>query len=316
MSLRNVTIICLKLGLSAGLIWFAFSKLDAHDALQLISVLPVSAAAIGLALLFFEFGLIAIRLRTLLAAIGPRLRYGLAFDAVLIGAFFSQTLISFVGGDAMRIWRMTRNKTAVGDAARAVLYDRVFGFIGLVVLIAIGFPVLLKIVPDVRIHIAILLFIAASVGGCILLLSLHLAPASLRRRRLFAFAARISEMGHDLLRSPRSLVLLLAISVVVQSLNVLAIFIVAKGLHVALELSMCLVLIPPVMFLSMMPISFAGWGVREGAMVAALATIGVPASEALALSISYGLGLILVSLPGGALWLLARRPHPSESSTT
>jgi uncharacterized membrane protein YbhN (UPF0104 family) len=308
--MRKFALIFAKLALSVGLIWFAFSKLDAKSAFELIGALPLGAIAVGLALLFSEFVIGAQRLHLLLAAIGSRMGFWRALDTVLIGVFFSQTLISFVGGDAMRVWRMTRYRVPVGDAARAVLYDRVFGFLGLIVLIVLGLPLLFQTVADGRVHAAILLLIATSVAGCVFLLSLHLLPASLRRWRIFAFAATVSDMGHELIRKPMRLALLLALSTTLQALNVLAIYAVAVGLDVRIDATMCLVLIPPVIFLSMMPISFAGWGVREGAMVAALSTVGVPPSQALALSISYGLGVALLSLSGGVLWLLARRPRP------
>jgi hypothetical protein len=309
-SMRKLALTSLKLGLSVGLIWFAFSKLDAKSALALIGALPLWAALLTLALLFSEFLIAAQRQRLLLAAIGPRLRYSRSLDAVLIGVFFSQTLISFVGGDAMRIWRMMRSDVPMGDAARSVLYDRVFGFLGLIILIVLGLPVLFKVVSDGRVHAAILLLIGSSIAGCLFLLSLHRLPASLREKRIFKFGAAIADMGHGLLRKPGLLLILLAWSTVLQGLNVLAIWVVAVGLDVRIDLAMCFVLIPPVVFLAMMPISVAGWGVREGVMVAALSTVGVPATEALALSISYGLGLALLSLSGGALWILARRPSP------
>jgi hypothetical protein len=69
----------------------------------------------------------------------------------------------------------------------------------------------------------------------------------------------------------------------VQLLNVLALFALARGLSIGLTLWHSLLLIPPVLFLSMLPISVAGWGVREGAMIVALALVGVPASSSVAL---------------------------------
>jgi hypothetical protein len=73
-------------------------------------------------------------------------------------------------------------------------------------------------------------------------------------------------------------------------------------------------LMPPVMLLVALPVSAGGWGVREGAMVAALALVGVGREPALLLSIELGLLWTLVALPGGAIWLhrcLARRPQPA-----
>ena len=52
-----------------------------------------------------------------------------------------------------------------------------------------------------------------------------------------------------------------------------------------------------------MPVSLAGWGVREGAMIAMLGTIGVAASEALSLSVAIGIVALVASLPGGIIWL-------------
>jgi uncharacterized membrane protein YbhN (UPF0104 family) len=56
----------------------------------------------------------------------------------------------------------------------------------------------------------------------------------------------------------------------------------------------------------MLPISIAGWGIREGAMVAALSVIKIPSHQSLALSICFGLCLVFVSLPGGVIWFLSR----------
>ena len=49
----------------------------------------------------------------------------------------------------------------------------------------------------------------------------------------------------------------------------------------------------------------------EGAMMATLALVGVEPASATAVSITLGLMLIVVSLPGGLFWLLSR-PQPGE----
>ena len=310
--MRRIAIIAAKLVISAGLIWYAFSRIDASSALAEMRALAPVAAVGAVVLIFVQCGVAASRLRHLLDAIGRHLSFPASFDAVLIGAFFSQTLISFVGGDAMRVWRVTRKNIPLGDAARAVLYDRVLGFVGLILLIVAGLPVLFSVVHDKRVHAAILVLVGSAVAGCIMLLSLHKLPAVWRRHRVFLFAAELSRMGHELLRAPRRLLVLLGLSIIIQVFNVLILFAVGKGIGVQVDFVTSLVLVPPVLFLSMMPISFAGWGVREAAMVAALSAVGVPASQSVAMSICYGLGMIIASLPGGVLWLYARRPHPGQ----
>jgi hypothetical protein len=57
----------------------------------------------------------------------------------------------------------------------------------------------------------------------------------------------------------------------------------------------------------MLPISFAGWGVRELGMVTAFGFVGVPAGQAGALSIAFGLVVLASALPGGLLWFVGGR---------
>ena len=56
-----------------------------------------------------------------------------------------------------------------------------------------------------------------------------------------------------------------------------------------------------VVFVMLLPISLAGWGVREVGLVWFLRMYGVPGEEALALSLMLGLVGVIVSLPGAPL---------------
>jgi hypothetical protein len=62
-----------------------------------------------------------------------------------------------------------------------------------------------------------------------------------------------------------------------------------------------------VTLITVLPISLAGWGVREVTVVALLGMLGVEDEAALLLSIEFGLLAMLVSLPGGVLWLFVGR---------
>ena len=64
----------------------------------------------------------------------------------------------------------------------------------------------------------------------------------------------------------------------------------------------------PVMLLTLLPISFAGWGVREAALVSGFDLLDVPSELALATSIGFGLSGIVASLPG--LFSLSQKHLP------
>ena len=83
-----------------------------------------------------------------------------------------------------------------------------------------------------------------------------------------------------------------------------AVYLLACGMSINLEFINTLLLMPLVILVTVLPISIAGWGIREGAMVVALGLVGVASVDAVSLSIILGLLGILSGLPGGMLWLL------------
>ena len=57
---------------------------------------------------------------------------------------------------------------------------------------------------------------------------------------------------------------MIGFAALIQILNVLIVYSLARGLGVEVSFLHCLVLVPPVLFLSMMPISFAAGGCPRG----------------------------------------------------
>ena len=89
---------------------------------------------------------------------------------------------------------------------------------------------------------------------------------------------------------------------------------IADTLGIGLDLLDCLVLIPPVMLITTMPISIAGWGVRETAMVYVLGLVGVSEADSLVISVIIGILFLIVSLLGGLFWLSGKQVAPGGGS--
>ena len=85
----------------------------------------------------------------------------------------------------------------------------------------------------------------------------------------------------------------------------LSVFCLAVGLGVNIDFFTCLVLMPPVFLITTIPLSIWGWGVRENAMIIALGLVGISSESSLALSILFGLAILIISMPGGLVWLLS-----------
>jgi uncharacterized protein (TIRG00374 family) len=305
--LRKHLVLFLKIVFSIALIWFAFRKIDLAAALSLLARIPlVDLAVVGGILVAQQF-FTSLRLRRLVASLGKGISVRTAMDAVFIGVFFSQTFISFIGGDAMRVWRLTTRGVDLSLAARAVLLDRVAGFVALIGLIAGCLPFLYSILPDPSMRTGLGLALALGLFATIFFLALSRTPESLRKVRVLRLLADVSHQTVAIAKNPANVFPLLSLSLVVQVMNVVAIYAIALGLNASVSFANLVILIPPVLLLAMLPISFAGWGVREGAMVVALGLVGVSAELSVAISICFGLALIVIGLPGGLLWFFQRK---------
>jgi hypothetical protein len=77
----------------------------------------------------------------------------------------------------------------------------------------------------------------------------------------------------------------------------------AQAISADVSLLYAIFLVPPVMLVTVLPVSIAGWGLREGAMVAAFSYIGLPQSDGLVVSLLLGGSYLALGLIGCAIWL-------------
>jgi glycosyltransferase 2 family protein len=309
--------VTVKLGVSVALIVYAFRKIDAAHAFHLLqSVHPaILITAFGLLALQQIFG--GLRLHRLLRLNHTPVTVPAAIDATFVGLFFGTTVISFISGDAARVWRISRSRVPVPDALQAVLFDRVFGFIALIALIGIELPMLFRMRAEPAMLASVALAVLIGVMGIVLFLLMNRLQRFLPKWEPVRLAAQFSSSALSIVKRLTDVSYLLGISVFLQVLNVLTIFVIGVGLRVEAPLGHLLAIVPPLMLLTMLPISFAGWGVRESAMIMALHIIGVPAEQSVALSICFGLCMLAAGLPGGLIWFVTRRTaDPTEVSSS
>jgi glycosyltransferase 2 family protein len=85
---------------------------------------------------------------------------------------------------------------------------------------------------------------------------------------------------------------------------IISAFLLGRELNPLMDLYSCFAILPLVCLLTFIPISIAGWGVREALMMSAFALIDVPATDALAVSIKLGLANLALGLIGGIVWIV------------
>lgn len=221
------------------------------------------------------------------------------------GSFFNQLLPSSIGGDAIRVIELGQHGYSKKEAFYGIFVDRVIGLVGLVVLNLIANLVFYGLFP-VWLFQLINMVTMGAIAGFIVLMNLKRLHF-LQRFQISDLFYRLSKRLNSLYSSKRVLIAHLSISMVVHVFSILAVYALALSVHLKLDLDVFLVAIPPIFLLTIVPISLAGWGVRESAMVGILLLVGAAKSEVLAISILYGLVLIVSSLPGAYFWMISKK---------
>ena len=293
----------MRLLVTAGLLWALLARADLSHLKEVVDHVSLPLLAAGLAALLATSPFSALRWHIVLRAETTSPGPWTLLKIVLVGLFFNQALPSGVGGDAIRAWRCHRLGIGVAAAIRSLVLDRVSGYVVMVVLFAASLPVLLHILPDARQRYGVVVLLGAALCGLIALFLIDYLPRRLLRFRLVAELAVLSRVGRRLFARPAWSAAVVGLAVATVGLTILAFMLVADSLGVDLPFISWIVIVPPVSLIQLVPVSLAGWGVRELGFVVVLAGFGIPAEAALAASLLVGLCMIVVGLPGGLLWL-------------
>jgi uncharacterized membrane protein YbhN (UPF0104 family) len=272
-----------------------------------IDALWVAAA---LAALIVQVAVAGRRWAWIATRLGAVLRFGRAVRYSFAAAFFNQALPSTVGGDALRVWLLGRADRQWKRAVYSVIVDRAAGIGFLAIVVAACLPWSLDLIAAREGRAAVMLIglggvAAFAVGLALGFVALGPRLAGWRLARLvfeIAAAARAALLGRA------SGAGIAACSVVIHILTVFAAWCLARAIAISPSALSLLILIPPVMLISMIPISIGGWGIREGAMVVAFGYAGIEPSQALAVSVLLGGSMLAVGVVGGAIWIAERAP--------
>lgn len=249
----------------------------------------------------------AVRWALLARPIGFPFSLGLFVWRFFEGGFFSLCLPTSIGGDVVKAYRLADSTHGRLLAGCTVVADRLAGLAALGVLAGaavIGKEWALGTAATIGVGAALLAVALAGfwlgVGSLDRLLALFPEPHAARQfiARLLPYQMRPSLMMRAV-----------AWSLLVQMGSSVSVALVARGLGVALPLSVWFAVVPLVALAMVLPISIGGVGVREGGLAFLLAPAGVAAEQAVAIGLLWFLTTIVGGLIGGLLFLLDRQPN-------
>ncbi len=277
----------LRIGISAGLLIWLFSRFDLRGVFGYFENLKMSVWTTAFLMLLLAQVLSSIRwwiLANTLSFPGPWPTY-LGF--YYVGMFFNLFLPTGIGGDLFKAHFLSREEGKRFLALFTVVGDRLFGFIAMLLLggAAITFwPGLLPEPFAGFLTISSLLILAGLAGLPFLQKAI---------RRLWPRFSGHLEGLLILWKHPKRLFCVLGLSFSLQALGMGAVAFLGAGMNIHLPLPFYFASLPLVGIITLIPVSFNGIGVREGAFVYFFGLKGIAAEPA------FGLGLLFFSVQVG-----------------
>lgn len=221
--------------------------------------------------------------------------------------FVSNVLPTTIGGDVLRVGRLTRDCGDSASSFASVTIERLTGWLVLPLLTLTGF-VLSPGLMGASDRSPVALLIAAGTLAVLLVILTAAYHPKLGGRyagsdgwRRFLGAVHL---GVDALRRrPSHAAGLVGVGLSYQLVLVVGAYAAAQGIGMSVGPSALLAYYPAVMIAQVLPVGVAGLGVREGMFVFFLTPLGVPAEQAIALGLTVFALNLAASLPGAPAFL-------------
>lgn len=309
----------LHIGISLLILSLLFSKVSF---VQIVSV--VRRSRIDLFLLSVLAGALsifmsALRWRVLLDCMGYRFELKALSKLAFIGLFFNVYLPGGIVGDVVRTVILPEREGSkeerqvyLTNVATSVVTDRIAGMVGLMLLAFIGFIFCYQLLLDSRF---LTVFGSVTLGIIIAFLFLFSRRVQDLVKKLFNFPLKILiPIRATLKRVTEALAIyrenrdalkkVIMFSILAHLCVVGYFFLLASSIGLDINFLKLLAFVPLIEFLSAIPISFGGVGIREAVTILLFSSEGISAAEAMSVSLLSFVVILLLGALGGAFYLV------------
>ncbi len=317
---RPQFVLAARLVVSALLLWLLVTKIGANWSQAIPDPTTKTLAWLSGALILTFGGVVlsAVRWGAVLNALGQHPPLRRLLSLYLAGQFMGNVLPSTIGGDALRVARLSRENGEAPTTFASVVLERLTGWVVLPLITLTG----LALNPGLRELGRASTIAFATAAGTLVLLAAVLGLTATSGRgiearlehnegwRRFTSATRFG-IQH-LTRQPAATARILATAFAYQLVLIAAALMAARalGLPAGVGPTALLAFVPAVLIAQVIPISISGLGVREGLFALFLHPLGVPRSQAVALGLLLYLLNLVVSLLGAPAFAVGHRASP------
>jgi uncharacterized membrane protein YbhN (UPF0104 family) len=307
---RSLAINLVKAGVSLGLLWLLFKRVDMARLWSYARHASPFWLAAALLLYLVMILASAWRWSLLLHAQHLRIPYSFLTSSYLVATFLNNFLPSNIGGDFIRIADTARIAGSKTLATTVVLIDRGIGLLGLALMAATGATLMQRLSVG---PVGPKLLWAGFCLGAIVATPALLMPESMTRLlaplRVFhrewvdARIARLTVALTKFKETPTALAGCFLGAVIVQTVLVLFYLAIAHSMNIPVGFAELAVIVPVSFIVQMIPVSLNGFGVREATFGFYFTRLGLPLESALLVSFMGAALIMIFSLSGGLVYI-------------
>lgn len=280
--LKNLFFFILRSFVTFFLLFYLFKKTDFEKLKEIWKNISLFYYLLALGCFFSFQILVALRWKKICLSWNFEEKLNFYVKAYFMGFSLNTVLPGIVGGDILRGFLLTRRGLPWKKSSFSIVLDRGYGLLGIFIILALFLPFKGDFLPySFSIFLKTLIY-----TGLILFFSLSLFLSQKEKLDLF-----------KPLCIPYNLFPIF-LGFLIQVLFVLQFIFLALALRINFKVGHFFVIIPVISFLSALPISISGLGIREGSLSYFFSLLNYPLEYGLSLGL-LGYSLILISaLPG------------------
>ena len=268
-------------------IWL-LTRLDWQAAWSILKNMPVYSCILAILLLFLGQFMNSLRWYVLLKAQNVPIKIFETFKIFLGGSFASNFLPSTIGGDSLRFLAIAKITNDQPLSLASVILDRVVNLLATCTLI----PFSISVLKTTGININTDLFAFSGLA--------------IFQGKLWNWIKGVVKKYSDLFKSwtkkPASLILAFGITWISRFIIISSVWVLANGIGMQLSLWQVVGVNIVSYFITLLPISISGYGLREITTTTLYTMLGATLEQATALAVISRIFSTLVTLPG-VIWM-------------
>ncbi|MFH1997676.1 MAG: lysylphosphatidylglycerol synthase transmembrane domain-containing protein [Patescibacteria group bacterium] len=309
MKIKKISILILRIVVSFLVLYLVFLKIDFRVFSLTFSKIKIGYIILAFLVCGLQFLISTTKWKKLVDYFKIRLGFKFYLKFNFIALFYATIMPGgIIAGDLIKgykIFKISKDRKII---INSILMDRITGFLGLIILIIFLFFVQSVKFPHhteiILIAMILLLLIFTFLIFFQKIFNYLLKVIKKKTSRLGSLLEKTLKAVNTYSNNPVLLIFAVLISILIYLINTLCVYFVvlAVGIHVPfinILVINCLVNFAIIVA----PITFAGFGIREGFFVYFLGLVGVTKEFALISSLSLGFIYLFLSLGGGALEL-------------